>query len=310
MEKPLTITVTGPTACGKTAFAARLAFELQGEVISVDSRQVYRGMDLGTGKDYDDYIVHGQKMPCHLIDIVDPGHEYSVYEYSRDFRKVLLDLQQRKKVPVLCGGTGLYLEAVLRGYKMVEVPRNETLRRLLETMTLEEMITRLQNLKVPHNLTDTKDRERLVRALEIGEYYKVHPGIDECYCLPDNLVFIIDISREKNRENITNRLHDRLRQGMVGEVEGLLKKGLSPATLMFYGLEYKYITRYLIGELSYDEMFRLLNTAIHQFAKRQMTWFRKMQREGIRMHSIGWELGMDEKVGKAMEIITNKKTAP
>jgi tRNA dimethylallyltransferase len=309
MEESLTITVTGPTACGKTAFAARLACELQGEVISVDSRQVYRGLDLGTGKDYEDYIVRGHKIPYHLVDVVDPGHEYSVYEFSRDFKLVLKHLQERKKIPILCGGTGLYLEAVLKGYNLVEVPRNDSLRNLLEKKTMEEMITRLQNLKVPHNLTDIKDMERLVRAIEIGEYYKEHPGINECRPLLNNMVFIIDISREKNRENITLRLQDRLRRGMIGEVEGLLKKGLPPSALMFYGLEYRYITRYLLGELSYDEMFRRLNTAIHQFAKRQMTWFRKMQREGIHMHPLDGELGMDEKVSKALEIIAGKKPA-
>jgi len=294
------ITVLGPTATGKTTFAAHLAAKLNGEIISADSRQVYRGMDLATGKDIEDYIVDGKQIPYHLVDIVEPGYEYNVYEFQKDFLKVYDDIVRRGKIPVLCGGTGLYIESVLKGYRLVNVPENKQLRADLSDLSDNELVTMLEKFKVPHNTTDTKDRKRLIRAIEIQTYYREHPETDRRFPKIENTIFGIRFEREIIRNRITERLKKRLDSGMLDEVKELLDKGLTSAQLKFYGLEYKYLTMHITGEINYDEMFRLLNTAIHQFAKRQMTWFRRMERSGIEIHWIDGELNIDGKINNAM----------
>ena len=298
------IVVTGPTATGKTAFAARLADRLNGEVISADSRQVYRGMDLATGKDRDDYVVEGRAVPYHLVDILDPGYEYNVYEFQQDFLKVFEDISQRGKTAVLCGGTGLYIESVLKGYRLLEVPENKELRASLETKGMGELDAMLRSFKTPHNVTDTTDRSRLVRAIEIQEHYSRLSPEESRLPAFRSTVFGISFDRQALRGRITQRLKDRLDKGMAAEAEALLRKGLTPDQIKFYGLEYRYLTQYATGEISYDEMFRLLNTAIHQFAKRQMTWFRKMERGGIRIHWLDGQLPMAERVEAALKMLS------
>ncbi len=297
------ITVLGPTATGKTAFAAQLAHRIGGEVISADSRQVYRGMDIGTGKDYEDYLVNGKKVPYHLVDIVEPGYEYNVYEFQHDFLKAYEDIVSRNKTPVMCGGTGMYLEAVLNGYKLLKVPDNEDLRILLEPKSMEELAELFKTFKSPHNLTDLSDRKRLVRAIEIAEYYKEHEESVQGFPKIENITFGIRFERRIIRERITARLEKRMGEGMTSEIKTLLQKGVTPDQLKFYGLEYKFLTQYELGEISKDEMFRLLNTAIHQFAKRQMTWFRRMKKRGHRIHWINGNLSTEEKVSLAMKFI-------
>ncbi|MCD4789239.1 MAG: tRNA (adenosine(37)-N6)-dimethylallyltransferase MiaA [Bacteroidales bacterium] len=295
--------VLGPTATGKTSFAAHLACHLNGDIISADSRQVYRGMDMATGKDFKDYIVNGETIPHHLIDIVDPGYEYNVYEFQHDFLKTYEDIITRGKLPILCGGTGMYIESVLKGYKLINVPENPKLRSELEKNSKEELVKLLKLFKTPHNITDIKDRKRLVRAIEIQHYYNDHPEIDTSFPEIKNIIFGLRFERQIIRERITERLKKRLNEGMTDEVRNLLDKGLNPEQLKFYGLEYKYLTQYVTGEISYREMFRLLNTAIHQFAKRQMTWFRKMEKEGYKINWIDGNLSMKEKVKSALEIL-------
>ncbi len=295
--------VLGPTATGKTSFAAHLACHLNGDIISADSRQVYRGMDMATGKDFKDYIVNGETIPHHLIDIVDPGYEYNVYEFQHDFLKTYEDIISRGKLPILCGGTGMYIESVLKGYKLINVPENPKLRSELEKNSKEELVKLLKLFKTPHNITDIKDRKRLVRAIEIQHYYNDHPEIDTSFPEIKNIIFGLRFERQIIRERITERLKKRLNEGMTDEVRNLLDKGLNPEQLKFYGLEYKYLTQYVTGEISYREMFRLLNTAIHQFAKRQMTWFRKMERAGHKINWIDGNLSMKEKVKSALEIL-------
>jgi len=237
------IVVTGPTATGKTVFAAHLAASLNGEIISADSRQVYKGMDLATGKDFGDYIVDGEKIPYHLVDIVNPGYEYNVFKFQQDFLKVFNDITSRDKLPVLCGGTGMYIEAVLKGYKLIKVPENIKLRKELFEKSQEELIIILKDFKVPHNITDTEDKKRLIRAIEIQQYSKDHPEIDTSFPNFDSLIFGINFDRVVIRKRITERLKDRLEKGMVDEVEVLLQRGLKPEQLKFYGLEYKYLTQ-------------------------------------------------------------------
>jgi tRNA dimethylallyltransferase len=295
------ITILGPTATGKTTFAAQLAYHLNGEIISADSRQVYKGMDLATGKDFGDYIVNDRQIPYHLVDIVEPGYEYNVYEFQRDFLKTYEDIIQRGQLPILCGGTGMYIESVLKGYKLINVPENKQLREMLTDLHPDELIARLREFKVPHNITDTKDSKRLIRAIEIQTYYKEHPEIDRLFPQIKNIIFGIKFDREVIRKRITGRLKQRLDSGMSGEVKNLLDKGLTPEQLKFYGLEYKYLTMYITGEINYDDMFRLLNTAIHQFAKRQMTWFRKMERSGYKIEWIDGNLSMEERVSSAIQ---------
>ena len=295
------LAVIGPTASGKTAFAVRLALALGGEVISADSRQVYRGMDIGTGKDLEEYVVEGQQVPCHLVDIVEAGYKYNVFEYQADFLRVWEDCRRRGVVPVLCGGSGLYVEAVLKGYKLLAVPVNEELRASLEGVPLPELAARLATYKKLHNTTEIDTPKRAIRAIEIEEYYRTHPYEEKDFPQLRPLIVGVEVSREVRRERITRRLHERLEQGMVEEVRQLLDSGVAPENLIYYGLEYKYLTLYLTGKLSYDAMVEQLNVAIHQFAKRQMTWFRKMEREGFEIRWLDAGLPLEERVERVKE---------
>lgn len=295
------LAVIGPTASGKTAFAVRLALALGGEVISADSRQVYRGMDIGTGKDLEEYVVEGQQVPCHLVDIVEAGYKYNVFEYQADFLRVWEDCRRRGVVPVLCGGSGLYVEAVLKGYKLLAVPVNGELRASLEGVPLPELAARLATYKKLHNTTEIDTPKRAIRAIEIEEYYRTHPYEEKDFPQLRPLIVGVEVSREVRRERITRRLHERLEQGMVEEVRQLLDSGVAPEDLIYYGLEYKYLTLYLTGKLSYDAMVEQLNVAIHQFAKRQMTWFRKMEREGFEIRWLDAGLPLEERVERVKE---------
>ena len=293
------ITILGPTASGKTAVAATLAAKIGGEIISADSRQVYRKMDIGTGKDISEYFVDNQQINYHLIDIAEAGYKYNLYEYQRDFLLALEKIEQNGKFPILCGGTGLYIEAVLNGYRMTDVPINENLRKSLQNNSLEELRKILSKYKKLHNTTDTETIKRAIRAIEIADYYAINPPEnDKPYPKLEPLIIGLEIEREKRREKITNRLKTRLNEGMIDEVQRLLNGGLSPNDLIYYGLEYKFITNYLIGNLSFDEMFAQLEIAIHQFAKRQMTWFRGMEKRGFTIHWINALLPMEEKIEK------------
>jgi tRNA dimethylallyltransferase len=301
------ITILGPTASGKTAVAAKVASMLDGEVISADSRQVYRGMDLGTGKDYADYIVDGKTVPYHLIDIVDAGYEYNVFEYQKDFLKVFAEITERQKLPVMCGGSGLYLEAVLKNYKLIQVPINEPLREKLEGKSLGELTEILKTYKSDlHNQTDIENEKRAIRAIEIEEYYLSHPEIDTG--MPDirSLVVGVKFDRLSRRKRITERLRQRFKEGMLDEVQRLLDSGLTPEQLTYYGLEYKFMTQHLTGQITWQEMFDGLNVAIHQFAKRQMTWFRRMEKQGIEIRWLDGYLPLEEKVTKIMEWYNEK----
>ncbi len=301
------ITVTGPTAGGKTSFAAHLASLIDGEIISADSRQVYRHMDIGTGKDYEDYMVNGQQVPCHLIDIREPGYKYNVFEYQADFLEAYNNIRNRNKMPVLAGGTGMYIEAVLKGYKLINVPVNDELRKELDEKTLDELVSILKSKNNDlHNTTDTKHKKRTIRAIEIALHYEQNPEIDLDYPAINTIIFGIKYDRNNRRKRITQRLTERLENGMVEEVENLLKT-VSKEDLIFYGLEYKFITRYLTGELTYEEMVSGLEVAIHQFAKRQMTWFRKMEREGTKIHWLDGYAPMEEKLERAMGIMQKIK---
>jgi tRNA dimethylallyltransferase len=297
------IVVLGPTATGKTGFAAHLAAKLDGEIISADSRQIYREMNIGTGKDYEDYTVDGKKIPYHLIDIHEPGYKYNVYEYQKDFLCALEIIRNRGKMPVLCGGTGMYIEAVTKGYKLIAVPVNKELRISLENKSLPELEQILSGYKKLHNKTDTDTIKRAVRAIEIEEYYKKNPELTHHFPRLHPVCFGLHLDRETRRENITKRLQKRLKNGMVEEVKTLLEKGITPETLMYYGLEYKFITLYLTDRIDYDTMVEKLNVAIHRFAKRQMTWFRKMEHEGTRIHWIDARLPMDQKIKEALSLI-------
>lgn len=279
------VVITGPTASGKTRLASLLAYELDGEIISADSRQVYRKMDLGTGKDYEDYIVNETTIPSHLIDIQNPGYKYNVYEYQNDFFRVFEEIKNRNKFPIMCGGTGLYIQAVLEQFKMVHVPPDPELREQLKDKNLQELSSILASFKKLHNTTDTDTVKRAIRSIEIESYYQNHPEIEVELPKINPLLIGVNIDRELRREKITKRLKERLKQGMIEEVENLIAAGTSPEDLIYYGLEYKFVTRYVTGEISYKEMFESLNIAIHQFAKRQMTWFRGMERKG---HKIIW----------------------
>lgn len=295
------ITILGPTASGKTPFAAALAYELNTEIISADSRQIYRGMDLGTGKDLIDYTVNGHAVPYHLIDIADPGYKYNVFEYQQDFLHSYESIKQKDRLPVLCGGTGLYLESILKGYKLMPVPENPKLREQLANQSLEELTEKLSQYKTLHNSTDVDTVKRAIRAIEIEEYYVVHPVPEREFPALNSLIIGVDIDRELRREKITRRLRQRLEEGMIEEVQRLIEQGITPEDLIYYGLEYKYLTLHVIGELTYDEMFTGLETAIHQFAKRQMTWFRGMERRGFTIHWISATLPMEEKIAFVKE---------
>lgn len=297
------ITIIGPTASGKTPLAAALAKRLDTEIISGDSRQVYRRMDLGTGKDLVDYVVDGKEVPYHLIDIVEPGYKYNVFEYQRDFLKAYEEITSKGNVPILCGGTGMYVESVLKGYRLLPVPENPELRASLEGKTLEELTRILEGYKKLHNSTDVDTAKRAIRAIEIEEYYKQQPPEYREFPSLKSLIVGIDIDRELRREKITRRLKQRLDEGMVEEVRGLLAEGIHPDNLIYYGLEYKFLTQYAIGELTYEEMFHQLETAIHQFAKRQMTWFRGMERRGFTIHWLDAALPMEEKLEHIINLI-------
>lgn len=296
------VTILGHTAGGKTRFAACLAEKLKGEVISADSRQVYRRMDLGTGKDYEDYLVNGRQVPVLLIDILEPGYEYNVYEYQKDFIRVFQEVLARGSLPVLCGGSGLYLEAVLKGYRLCRVPVNHELRSAFERESMDDLRIRLAGIRKLHNKTDIVDRKRLIRALEIEDYYQKHPELDEEMPVLRPIIMGIKFDRLSRRKRITDRLSERLDHGMVAEVQSLLDKGVSPEKLIYYGLEYKYITEYLSGQITYEEMFTKLETAIHRFAKRQMTWFRKMEREGIEIHWFDGYQPLEDKIERAEKL--------
>jgi len=301
------ITIVGPTASGKTKLAVDVALAFDTEVISADSRQVYRGMTLGTGKDLEDFVVRNdagevvKTVPCHLYDIREPGYKYNIYEYQQDFHRVYNDMKNRGKLPVLCGGSGLYVESILRGYEMHEVPENPELRARLEGKSLDELTEILKSYKTLHNQTDTDTAKRAIREIEIRDYYRNHAEQLTGYPAVKSLVVGIDIDRDLRREKISRRLRERLDAGMVEEVRGLIEgtSGYAPVpaeNLIYYGLEYKYLTQYVIGELSFDEMFRQLEIAIHQFAKRQMTWFRGMERRGIHIHWIDASIPSQEKL--------------
>lgn len=301
------LTILGPTASGKTAFAVQLAKELEAEIISADSRQIYRRMDIGTGKDLSDYQIEGKNIPYHLIDIADAGYKYNLFEYQRDFKNVYEDLRRRSVFPILCGGTGLYLESVLKGYKMMPVPQNDALRESLSGKTLEELTQILSTYKTLHNTTDVDTAKRAIRAIEIQEYYKTHPQEFVEFPEINSLIVGVDISRELRRERISQRLRARLDEGMVQEVRDILASGVSPEDMIYYGLEYKYLTLYIIGEMNYESMVSELEIAIHQFAKRQMTWFRGMERRGFKIHWIDYELKMSEKVEQVLSLLNNDK---
>ena len=297
------VTILGPTASGKTPLAVALAYRLNAEIISGDSRQVYRRMDLGTGKDLADYVVDGKRITYHLIDIVEPGYKYNVFEFQRDFLQAYDDIRQRGVLPILCGGTGMYIESVLKGYKLLPVPENPELRASLADKSLDELTTILAGYKKLHNSTDVDTVKRAIRAIEIEEYYRQQPVSAREFPAINSLVIGVDIDRDLRRTKITRRLKQRLDEGMVDEVRALLDAGIPAEDLIYYGLEYKYLTLYAVGQLTYDEMFHQLEIAIHQFAKRQMTWFRGMERRGFNIHWIDASLPMEQKVEEIVGLI-------
>ncbi|MDO5665213.1 MAG: tRNA (adenosine(37)-N6)-dimethylallyltransferase MiaA [Bacteroidia bacterium] len=299
------ITILGPTASGKTTFAAHLASYIDGEIISADSRQLYRGMDIGTGKDLVDYVVDNKNIPHHLIDIREAGDKYTLFNYQHDFHKVYSEILSRNKTPILCGGTGLYIESVLKGYHLPDVPENPGLRKRLEPKSLDELTQILSSYKALHNTTDTDTKKRAIRAIEIADFQSKHPVSELDYPPVESIIIGIDIDRESRRQKISSRLKKRLDEGMIDEVKSLLNKGVSSDDLIYYGLEYKFVTLYVIGEISYEEMFSQLEISIHQFAKRQMTWFRGMEKRGFTIHWLDFELLMNEKINKALAIIRN-----
>ncbi|WP_302996865.1 tRNA (adenosine(37)-N6)-dimethylallyltransferase MiaA [Coprobacter fastidiosus] len=292
------ITILGPTASGKTSLAVALAADLNTEIISADSRQIYKRMDIGTGKDLEEYKYEDKEIQYHLIDICEPGYKYNLYEYQRDFNVVFQDLRTREKFPILCGGTGLYIETVLKGYSMPQVPENKELREKLKDKTLTELTSILKTYKTLHNTTDVDSCKRAVRAIEIAEFYRNQQPEERKNKPLNSFIVGVDIEREARRRKISERLQMRLNSGMVDEVRALLKEGISPDDLIYYGLEYKYLTEYLIGRLSYVEMVSKLEIAIHQFAKRQMTWFRGMERRGFSIFWLDAFLPLEEKIMK------------
>ena len=306
------ITILGPTASGKTSIAAALAGRIGGEIISADSRQVYRRMDIGTGKDLADYEVGGKHIPYHLIDIAEPGYKYNLFEYQRDFHTAYDDITSRGRTPVLCGGTGLYIEAVLNGYALSPVPQNQELRDSLSAKSLDELTAMLKALKEQtgsnmHNRSDVDTVQRAIRAIEIETYNLQHPTPEREMPSISSLVIGVDVDRETRRRRISDRLEARLHEGMIDEVKGLLAEGVSAESLMYYGLEYKFVTEYVTGKTTYNDMLSRLEIAIHQFAKRQMTWFRGMERRGIHINWIDASLPMDDKVELIMELNEKKQ---
>lgn len=294
------LVVTGPTASGKTMLAAQIAHRLGGEIISADSRQVYRNMNLGTGKDYADYIIEEKKIQYHLIDIAEPGYKYNVFEYQQDFLNVYNDLKKRKVFPIICGGSGMYIDSIIRGYRLIRVPENRMRRDELETKTMEELAAILSSFKELHNISDIDSKKRAIRAIEIEEYYSVQTPEQNDFPHIKTLIAGVKYDRESRRKRISARLKQRFDEGMIEEVKQLIENGVDSETLIYYGLEYKYITMYLKDLLSYNEMFEGLETAIHQFAKRQMTWFRGMERRGIEIRWLDGYMPLEEKVAKVI----------
>ena len=294
------VTILGPTASGKTAVAVNLAIKLGGEIISADSRQIYRDMDLGTGKDIEEYHINGVDVPYHLIDIAEAGYQYNVFEFQRDFLKVYQEIKERGAFPVMCGGSGMYLEAILKGYRLIQVPVNDERRTELLQLSLEELTEILKHYKSINNTSDIENKKRAVRAIEIEEFCAAHPETDLSFPAINSLIVGVKYDRDSRRRRITDRLKQRLDNGMIEEVVKLIDKGLKPEDLTYYGLEYKYLTLYITGQLTYDEMFNGLNTAIHQFAKRQMTWFRKMERDGFDIKWLDGYMSTGEKTDKIL----------
>lgn len=303
-EKYDLLAVVGPTACGKTSLAVDLALAIgNAEIISADSRQVYRGMDIGTGKDVAEYTREGVTVPSHLIDIADAGEKYNLFEFQRDFLSAYEDIKSRGVFPIMCGGSGLYVESVLKGYRLLPVPENPALRAELETKSLEELTAILANYKQLHNNTDTDNKKRAIRAIEIEEYYLSCPVEERLFPQLETLVIGVSVDREVRRARISRRLRERLESGMVDEVRSLIDSGLKPDQLIYYGLEYKYLTLYITGAMSYDDMVQGLEIAIHQFAKRQMTWFRGMEKRGTEIRWVDGSLGRSEIVGQITDML-------
>ena len=296
------LTITGPTACGKTSLAAELAFQLGGEIISADSRQVFRGMDIGSGKDLADYHIHNTDIPYHLIDIHDAGYEYNVYQFQNDFIRAFGDIVSRGRQPILCGGTGMYIEAVVKGYQLADAPIDPDFRQRMEAYTDEELTARLASYIKLHNHTDTESRDRLLRALEIQEYHLQHPDAYPHMTDMEHIIIGVRYPREQVIERIGIRLRERLQNGMIDEVQSLLDQGVPEERLLRYGLEYRHVTRYLRGECTYDEMYEHLYTDIRRFSKRQMTWFRRMERQGIAIHWIDGPQPLDTKVAQVLQL--------
>lgn len=302
------LVITGPTASGKTSLAAVVASQLGGEIISADSRQVYRGMDLGTGKDYDDYFVNGKHIPCHLMDIADPGYKYNVFEYQRDFLKVYSDLKSKNIFPVVCGGSGMYVDSIIAGYSLYEVPPDDNLRLALEKKPIEELKEILATYRSLHNTTDIDTKKRVIRAIEIEHFNRNKKANIPEFPEIKSLVVGVMVDRDTRRRRISDRLQQRLESGMIDEVKGLISRGVEEETLIYYGLEYKYITLYITGKISYDEMKNNLEIAIHQFAKRQMTWFRGMERKGRKINWIDGNLMMEEKASKVLQLLSGESS--
>ncbi len=300
------ITIIGPTASGKTPFAVEIANKIKGEIISGDSRQIYRLMDIGTGKDLNEYTTaEGNQIKHHLIDIREPGDKYTLFDFQKDFHLAYQEILSRKKIPILCGGTGLYIESVLKGYELKEVPKNELLRESLQNKTLDELTSILGVYKKLHNNTDSDTKKRALRAIEIAAFQQEQNPTAQDYQPVESLIIGVSIDRDNRRNKISSRLKARIDEGMIDEVKNILSLGVAPEDLIYYGLEYKFVTLHVIGQISYQEMFDQLEIAIHQFAKRQMTWFRGMERRGLRINWIDALLPMEEKVKKAMELISN-----
>ncbi|MDD2634019.1 MAG: tRNA (adenosine(37)-N6)-dimethylallyltransferase MiaA [Bacteroidales bacterium] len=296
------IVITGATAGGKTAVASSLANKINGEIISADSRQVYRGMDIGTGKDLEEYVVHGKVVPQHLIDIVDAGYKYNVYEFQKDFFRVFDDINSRGNNAILCGGTGLYIESVLKNYRLIHVPVNESLRKELENKSVGELEVILKSFKKMHNRSDLDTPKRAIRAIEISEFYETNNLKEEKVPEINPIIFGIHFDRDQRRARITERLKYRLENGMIDEAKSLIDAGVSHQDMEYYGLEYKFLSWYLLNKITYEELFTKLNIAIHQFAKRQMTWFRKMEKEGTIIHWIDGNLDLEEKLAEIIKI--------
>jgi tRNA dimethylallyltransferase len=297
------LVITGPTASGKTSLAVAVALKTGGEIISADSRQVYKGMDIGTGKDYSEYRSDGRSIPCHLIDIADAGYKYNVFEYQRDFRRVYDSLVTRNIFPIICGGSGMYIDSIIRGYKMAEVPPDTGFRAQLEKKPMKELANILSSYRRLHNSTDTDSKKRVIRAIEIEHHNTIKSLEQTQFPSLNTLVTGVRIERDERRKRISERLRQRLNEGMVEEVKKLLDNGVSIETLVYYGLEYKFIALFLSGKIGYSEMVKELEISIHQFAKRQMTWFRGMERKGIKIHWISGELTLDEKVKQVLELL-------